>query len=533
MINDVEFARLVDAEVGDHYKKAKRAFSLALPNSALIEIRSIVNLICKRIFELNGIEFKPGLSLGDKIRLLQSRDVTNSSIIQSMGSLRRSGNIGAHPEECRYTDEELTSLALKSVNDCFELVVDLSFQMPGFERVKYQYNEPTIDSGDCIEKELYSGIFLGDAESIYESALVLEQRYLKCSIECQEESRNKNDLIYWESSSVSKIRDRSVKLLQMAADLDHAGALYDVGTLKINGEIRKYDEYEPYRDIHLAAALGNIDAKALLGEWYLVGHEHIEPDIEEAQRYLSEALEQEHPLALTVLGEAEIKKENYSSAESYLLKASDSGFGSAKLRLVELILNEHIDGSFDEVTALLNESYSYNPEHKEYLLNVARMKIADSEIERQEARGYWCQMRNGSPELLYHSAKYLMDYYSDPESLSFSALKIAEAYRNVEDCDLKVEILDCCREVREKLLEKMHSMENRTVKDTKNLTSGILQFDEDGIPTTEIFDNLVKIGKNYLSKEKSKGTKLSKTRRNELCLCGSGKKYKKCCLSIN
>ncbi len=162
-MNDYEFAESISAEVGKYYGKAK-AQLISLPELSLINQRSLAVLICNIIINCTSAEIDVRGDLDYKIARLKKSNLINFDVADSLNIVRKNGNIGAHPDEYKLSDEEYLKIAKASIKECVSLL-DYCYQlMHGTASVPaYEITEP-VD--DFLQTMSYKAMVEGDAENI-------------------------------------------------------------------------------------------------------------------------------------------------------------------------------------------------------------------------------------------------------------------------------------------------------------------------------------------------------------------------------
>ncbi|WP_162874410.1 hypothetical protein, partial [Pseudomonas viridiflava] len=91
--------------------------------------------------------------------------------------VRKNGNIGAHPDEYKFSDEEYLKIAKASIKECVSLL-DYCYQlMHGSASVPaYEVSEPV---GDFLQTMSYKAMVEGDAESQYHAGRYFQSRAAK------------------------------------------------------------------------------------------------------------------------------------------------------------------------------------------------------------------------------------------------------------------------------------------------------------------------------------------------------------------
>lgn len=534
VMDDLELATFISVDIGKYYAEAKRLLQLGLPSPCLVAVRSVVNLVCKQLGVISNIDLLQESSLVERIELLRNSRLLNSEIFHKIQELRKSGNVGAHPEENACDKMKLDELALKSIKVCFDLLQDVNLQIPNQGNIKSKFIDVIISPEVELKNQLYDAVFDGNPERLFEMSLLLQNIYEK-------EKEFSSPL------NVKNILNRSHGLLQMAAYGDHSESLFRIGMLKIDGRIWGQTKNIGMQDIYLSMGLGNINAKAQIGAWHMYGTDDVPKDEKEGMQLLQQALEYDHPLALTVLGSIEETKKNYEAAYNYYIKAADAGYSSAKILLSKMAIYTNWVVRFNKVESWLREAIEDYPDDARYYLSVAQLKLSDDSIDIEKAREYFHNIARSDTERLYEAAKYLSSPPLEKNSLPIAALKISEVYKRVDESSgFYNDVFKLCKKIHRKLIVRLRNCDKANTEEVGVLSLSISHFNEDGVPIDDALVQFEKmsgiargkaterisegdIQKWYLDIMKPTPIKVSKIGMNSKCGCGSGKKFKKCC----
>lgn len=533
-MDDIEFVCGVDTDLGELYFQAKKNHSLGSAGYSLVLFRAIADLVCNKLAKLKGHDFNSDGICG-RINELENKRHVNGAVIHLLHDIRLAGNKGAHPEEHKLSSDDLGNLALSTAKLVCELVEQYIYQNPGGKVPQYNFVSNAINLDDGLKGLCYRSVIEGDAESQYELGLYLLEKSRD-----EYDSLAEGESIYIDISPARALSKQAYHYISLASDSEYPAAIYKVGMAMIAGENMEKNVAGGEHMVWRASELSNIDAMAYLGWLYLEGSEYFVPDPKEGISLLKKAAAQDSPYALTVLGELYFVKGDHANALRFFIHAAEAGFGHAQIRYSEhLISNQEYEKARVWLKQALDQGFS-----------IANLYIART-----------LKAEGGSQNLAAASA--LFDEYIKFSEDPSGALEIAGYYFNGDIG--AVDILKAARVVvlAYRWSEKPTLVSKKILKLSKKIHKSLkfglcnrerseewllasLNFDENSIPEADEWaaasklkriasESSVSRSPESILKSVGVNTKRptrvdTKLGRNETCTCGSGKKYKHCCL---
>jgi TPR repeat protein len=529
-MNDLEFAELASARIASLYGVAKRS-QHQFPAHALIQTRALASLCCDMLYPYDG-DWKLGLE--GKINVLVKSHLINPDIQELLHKLRRWGNSAAHPEESLRSEEQLQAMANQALVDVMALI-EVVFRQKNRGATVPDYLI-VDESPDEVGEVCYRALFENRPTDQYRAGMLLLKRSTSKFAEATQ-------------MDVDAMKDRALDLLRYASDAGYAPARYQYGLALSEGKDGKENIGRGVHLIAMASQDGDIDALAWCGRSALLGL-HDEPvDHERARDYLERAAAEDHPLALVLLstiyreglgvaanaktafdltlraaeagypigqyqaGQALYHGEgvaaNEAAALTWLQRASDAGLHIAQRAVGVLIRKGSLPGGFSRAEEFLQRAMPK--------VNQAHLDLADLYMSREEP-GRWIEA------LALVQKAFEIAVGDNDEATTSQALQMAPP------------LIDGLMAARARM----------SVKELENFALTRLLFDELGRPypnreqrVRDFVTNAISLSqiKSNNVKEETSGLPASvkqrianeKVGRNELCSCGSGKKYKACC----
>lgn len=294
-MNDLEFAQRVSKRIGALYGEAKRS-QHQFPKNALIQTRALASLCCDLISESYRDECPNGLD--EKIRFLYRNRQINPETRELLDKLRRWGNAAAHPEVSLLDDAQFGSLA----NDALEhaiMLLEIVFRQQYGGAMLPDY--VVVDARpDELPDACYRALVEASGPDQYRIAMLLRQR-VATTVKEIEAGPDAFIESYTRRFEFDAVEGRALDLLRYASDASYAPACYQYGLALSEG--RRGDKYVAFgvNLIAIAARDGDVDACAWCGHAAMHGL-HDEPvDYVRARDYLEQAAADDHPLALSLL----------------------------------------------------------------------------------------------------------------------------------------------------------------------------------------------------------------------------------------
>lgn len=561
-MNDIELSYCVSAEIGKLYEEGKTV-SRELPGYTLVCLRSVASAFCHALDQ----ELGHNIDLIKKIQSLESQQLITSSICGKLHSLRINGNKGAHPEKFDHSNLDLPSLAESSLAAARELVEFLYPLVKAGETVpKYETIEPPSSEWRSI---CYKAMLENNPDSQYLAGLYLQEKAKDLTPTtgiCRSTDRY--------SLEAAPFIDQAVLMFKLGAKQEHTNCMYQYGLyqskLSCDGygrdieAVRKEGEFYIWR----ASVDGNADALSTMGSLYFSGSLQYEQDYELAYEAYKSAADQEHPEALAQLGYMHNQGLGCSQdavlAAQYSLKSAEAGYPQGQYNTyIFYVRGNGIEKNDAEALTWLNAAVKQ--EYPPAILAYATL-IMDGQLPKQsivEIKDLLSQclvqedlksrallkiatLESDEPnvEAWIAAAHHVQDCYEiiindgDPHGLKDECLKVAlkvatvlrsgiQTNSHLQDLELGTNrLLACC----------LFDSKGVPIKDKKKFSdeySDLMSQALDGTPNA--LEKLQQFTRNnaHLAHKAPltvNNSKLNKIGRNEPCSCGSGKKYKNCCI---
>ncbi|NHC06875.1 SEC-C metal-binding domain-containing protein [Azonexus fungiphilus] len=563
-MNDLELARLISGEVGENFTLAKEAAE-EYPGYCLVTLRGMCKLICLRIIEARNLAIPKAGELDTLIREVCDRTNPDSQTKNALHKLRCLGNKGAHPEENKLGNAELSDFARSALRYAITALKFAHTQIHPNSPLPAEIVSTAAEFGvkslcyratiqEEVEPQYWLGKhFLSKAASLGSGG---EDQFI-FPHEIHEELKKAN---YW---------------FRLAANQGHAAALYEHGKLlidQVDGE-----EYVAMgvNNIFRAANEGNSDANADVGHIYYHGAHDQPQDFVEARKHFEIAAAEDHPSALTMLGVMYLRGEggpaNLLAAFEYTKKSAEAGYPTGQMNMFVHYWNGEIVEK-DSIKALdwLNKAADQNlPEALFMLAEIIQAGLVPEKTQ-EDAEGLLskCMSSSNAEHSLRSKAAFqyarLLSRHSDQlQSLTGAADILQRCYEAEKG---EGEVAQACLELAQSVVPQIKGLirsRRGTAEEivvAENITN--YYFDPSGkpIPKRSVgFDKQrqtmreMSEAQKHLSPElyqrrlmekmtptlhaqikranalKVVSTSRSKIGRNDPCPCNSGKKFKLCC----
>lgn len=536
-MNDYEFAESISAEVGKYYGKAK-AQLISLPELSLINQRSLAVLICNIIINCTSAEIDVRGDLDYKIARLKKSNLINFDVADSLNIVRKNGNIGAHPDEYKLSDEEYLKIAKASIKECVSLL-DYCYQlMHGTASVPaYEISEP-VD--DFLQTMSYKAMVEGDAESQYLAGRYFQGRAAKYDDDVRKAGHG------FFGQKYQSYLDQAHMWFKLAQHQDHRESLYEYGMTLANGRDKSMIGMGQ-GCIARSAGMGYAEAHVRLGMYLRYGSNNFDIDLPEALYNFTEAAQLDHPAALAELSEMHANglgtPLDNSKAFECALRSAEAGYPQGQFYLADCYMTG-MGVEPNEALAyewLAKSAEQFYPEAM-YALATAITGGHTTAFKIEDAKTY-LNLCLHVPAIQNHArvgyAKYLLEFEPGLEGMVVAASMFQECYESeTENSDLSKESVSLGKETITKVRDSLRTViSNKTL--TQNATIISAYYDEQGYPyknraerTALFLDSAhsYQAGKNIHGPLKILGLSqpYPKQPRNELCACNSGKKYKAC-----
>lgn len=569
------------SKLGDVYSIAENALH-EIPVYTLTQLRACGKIISAEILRRNGHQSNGNESFHSMLdnQIFHSHDL--KKVRSDLHQIRKVGNRAAHPEQEQgpFTFTEATVLAKSALETIFRIAITT---LSNDETTPPPFKLPTTEHsnrmcGDAILRKVPKAQYmLGLREKRRVNELFERQKTITDIFE-----RHEFNLEY-----STAIKDASFWLEKAALDERIPKAKYELACLHFDSLMINQDYNQGLRELYRAADLGVPEACAMLGNFALNGKifnswgrelGDFEAD-GEVKEWLEFAANHGIPSALNSLvymyQEGKYVTKDSTRALQYAQAAADAGYPLAKRNLARIYLNQNEEPrTVGEAAKLLQEAaeaginIAYFDLYEVYSKGFgvdASQSIADfyllkgCEANEPHALLLWVKQsrrKNFADREIRHEVCYLLRIIDRP-NIESELLEPAQ------------ELLPkCVEDLRDKVRAIYSRLGGNYVFERENLIMLFTTISEAiaepvaedqrlgpfgwaeyrSKSTFEIFTAFVNLlNPSIQSQEKRKSydylnsivpdfapfleppKRMRKTRPNERCRCGSGKKHKKCC----
>ncbi|VVO40451.1 DUF4145 domain-containing protein [Pseudomonas fluorescens] len=536
-MNDFEFAESISAEVGKFYGKAKSRL-ISLPEHSLISQRALAVVICNIIISCTSAEIDLRQDLDYKIARLKKSNLINFDVADSLHAVRKSGNIGAHPDEYKLSDSEYLEIAKASIRECLSLL-DYSYQlMHGTASVPaYEVTEPV---GDFLQTMSYKAMVEGDAESQYLAGRYFQGRAAKYDDDIRKAGHG------FFGQEYQSFLDQAQMWFKLAQHQDHRESLYEYGMALANGRDKSMIGMGQ-GCIARSARMGYDEAQVQLGIYLRYGSNNFDVDLPEALHFFTEAAQLDHPVALAELADMYANGRgtplDKNKAFECSVRSAEAGYPDGQFTLAKCYA-EGIGVEPKEALAVQWLAKSAEQFHPKAMFILARA-ITSGETTAykiEDAKKYLnhcMHVPDFQNEAKVAYANYLLEFEPGLEGMIVAASLCQECFESEPaDTELSKESASLGRTTITEIRQSIPKLINNP-KLAEAALIVTAYYDDQGYPYKNRADRMKmlmdmskshKAGKNISGQLRTLGITQDhpKQGRNELCACNSGKKYKAC-----
>lgn len=569
-MNDIQFSLEASPELGEIYGAAKKS-SQDLHIQCLIELRGFAVKACEMFVEIDDF----GKSdLSSMIRQIERNKRVGSKTLECLQLLRLNGNKAAHPEQFKYSEIDFKKLTIQSMEAARIILEDVYF-------LKYKKSPNYIVSevGESGFREIcYKAIIEHDIDSMFDVAMKLKYSADK---ETEVYGLLRNDRY---SPSVGEKVDQAVLLFKQAAEKKHIESQYQYANYLsrlVELDERKSAELKYF--MLRASENGHAKAQNFLGICYYEGLFGYSVDVEYSRELFERAASQDEPAALAQLGffykngigcEINLKK-----SLSFTKRSADAGYPMAQFNMFVMLINGYgVEANEVEARFFLEKAAEQNLPIAQIELAILHVKESNSELDLEEAclilKSHACHKDYGIKAAVAYGG-IILNKSPDIKDSSDLAVLLQGIYEKSTDESYEYCSKDELLSVAKKAVIHLRSLLARDGPSPDLRLNDLMAssiFDADGVPFNDrqdalrkTWEGIQKIGaapeaERYLEllrllekvhvkpSEKLRGSLIKPPRkiitlsspknfnpnriaqgRNEICACGSGKKYKRCC----
>ena len=506
MLTDLEAINQICEKSGQYYSKALSFQRIGADAEALVNYRSALKVLLTTLADRNKISLSGERQIStihEDIQTISEKLRLSFHVVNLMGEIRVSGNKGSHTEH--YLAEDFKQLAETTREHFIELIKSIPPEFSGLANPK-----EILISGNSIDlKELaYLALCEDDSEAAYMVAMHLLTHY-----RLMHKYTVKRDFDTYYHHAWSKI----ITLLKSCYSTEPDAAYCLAKIVEVFGVncIPNYKDIGSEKLVFIklmerAANFGNIRAEFEYGEILVSKKSAIEEDIEYGMEFLKSASSKGEPRASMYLAQYYANRKKADLHEMYLKLSAEQGLAISKVEYAKHILRK---GNYE-------------------LIDLARLYLEEALAEGEAQAAYWlAKILQKTTEKRTTNTDRLVSLYKQAahdSSVVLSGDEWLDVARQLDKLNSgnAVEALFRCNEAALKEgNEKLYLFANI-------ITSKVgLIHSKDGAPEVYV-DPMLHTNYKSLSFTLNKPSPdaLPKVQRNDLCPCGSGKKYKKCCL---
>ncbi|MGZ9899820.1 tetratricopeptide repeat protein [Shewanella gaetbuli] len=423
MITDTELVEQFSDLLGDDYASAK-SYVRDIPTQALVYVRSFTHKLASVIADKHQLNFTSA-NLYDRIEQLNQRRLIEVSAIRAMHKLRADGNRGAHPEKYHLTQNQLVTIAEKSIRQIISLVTQLYPAVHGSPVPENKFIEFDSFAGRDL---CYRAMMHNDHHAQYLVAMSLKAQALMAQeqVSATQLNSDKPQDTTQAQAEVKRLFAQAAYWFAQAAPYEMA-ALYEHGVSLLHGYAAtdSKEELSAQGEALIAKAADNdvIEAKALLGYFYLVGSQVFEVDLEKAKTLLTQAAETENIEAMSNLGVLYYQTQQHEQALAWMQKAAKSGYPQSQYHLALLLAEA--DSEFNGIEL------------------AATATIPSPTTDLLEQSQYWMQeaASQGQLEAMLHCASQILhDDNATKEQLQLAEHYLYEVIKYGHDVTAMIEL---------------------------------------------------------------------------------------------
>ncbi len=536
-MNDYEFADSISTEVGKFYRSAKLQL-VETPQLSLIDQRSLAVIICNIIINCTSADIDPRQDLDSKIARLTKSNLINFDVADSLNTVRKSGNKGAHPDEYKLSESDYLEIAKRSIRECLSLL-DYTYQLM-HETATVPTYEVTEPAGNFLQTMSYKAMVEGDAESQYFAGRYFQGRAAKYD----DDIRKVGHGIF--GQEYHSYLEQAKMWFNLAQQQEHPESLYEYGMMLANGNDKSMTAMGQ-GCVARSAGMGYADAQVQLGRYLRYGSNNFDVDLPDALHNFTQAAQLDHPIALAELAEMYANglgtPLDEQKAFECAVRSAEASYPQGQFYLAECYLTG-MGVSVDEAIAFEWLAKSAEQFHPEAMFELAEAITSGRTLEFsiQDAKRYLnlcfhVPALQNRAKLSY--AKYLLKFEPGIDGMIVAASMFQECFESeATNSYISKESVTLGKTTIKEIRKSIPTMYNNPkAMEGALIISGY--YDEQGYPhknRAECMDALMNIAKTHSTGRNIEGhlktiglsRDYPKQPRNDFCACGSELKYKNC-----
>lgn len=530
VISDYDFVNLISDELASFYKQAMSLYVAECYPEALTNYRKALSVFVRLVSDALYIENSTSLNdLNARIEKLSSSHRIHHNPFKLMELVRRAGNKGTHSED--YPDEDFCHIAIKTQDNFLKLIKTLYSIVNSGESVpKF---ECRLESELNIVTQSHKAIFENDTASQYLVAKKLHMHAQRILLNSSGGFANQKTIIelpngeketrYHDNDST---KDTAIAFrLFNACQFKIPEAAYEYGKLLLTeghwlGEERNPEE-AGIACLKQASREGVVEASSLLGKIYLHGVYGARIDVEWALEFLQEAVEQGESNATIELANYYFGIKNIELAFKYFSLSADSGSPKGQFLLAKYLMNGDLpENQAIDIDYLLREAWKAGV-YETRLYLARRLSMKHGSCYCKEALSFYEEylQRERTGSVLLECAQYMIRFKVNEAQAYHYLLDALQLSHEEEDTKLNY------------FLSYIVNNTQTFINQDPHAGSGIIC----DFPQEILLDpaklTIQTLTDHHVPEQPRLLKPSTKLKRNDPCQCGSGKKFKKCCLN--
>tara|TARA_R110001583_G_scaffold168278_1_gene321131 strand:- start:5797 stop:7446 length:1650 start_codon:yes stop_codon:yes gene_type:complete len=531
--SDYDLVNFISEDIASFYRKAMGQYVTECYPESLVNYRSALSVTIPLVYKALNIDINSSSDLNFQIDTLKDSGRVSFMVSNLMHKVRIAGNKGSHPEE--YPDENFKQLCINTQDKFFDLLKEVFPKLkpdadyPQFEfKLKEELNVTTLSHKALFENDPEAQFLV--AKKLYSNA----QKQLQLSNHGFEnkktiiELKNGEQVVRYHGTETARNTALAFQLFE-TCKFEIPEAEYEYGKLLvIDGHWLTPNSNKcncidlGISAINFASNKGVIKATSLLGRIKFYGLYGKEIDTEWAIELLEDAAKGNDSAAIFELANYYLNEQNNVISLKYFKLAARLGSPKAQF----LLAKHYLDATFsttddNEIDQLINDAATAGVKEA-LLLKARRLAMNSGEKCNQEALtayGIYADKHPVTPEGLLECAQYFIKHNQKPtqamQYLISAALQAKAESKNKLAAFIGFIITNSSAST--SASHEMHVIFPKeallNIEDA-NLNNLVKPATPVSLPTKPLLVSpSLNIG------------------RNEVCLCGSGKKYKKCCIN--
>ena len=531
--SDYDLVNFISEDIASFYRKAMGQYVTECYPESLVNYRSALSVTITLVYKALNIGVNSSRYLNFQIDTLKDSGRVSFMVSNLMHKVRIAVNKGSHSEE--YPDENFKQLCINTQDQFFDLLKEVFPKLkpdadyPQFEfKLKEELNVTTLSHKALFENDPEAQFLV--AKKLYSNA----QKQLQLSNHGFEnkktiiELKNGEQKTRYHNSETARDTSFAFQLFE-TCKFEIPEAEYEYGKLLVidghwlTPNSNKYNCIDlGISAIYFASNKGIIKATSLLGRIKLYGLYGKEIDTEWAIELLEDAAKGNDSAAIFELANYYLNEQNNVLSLKYFKLAARLGSPKAQF----LLAKHYLDATFsttddNEIDQLINDAATAGVKEA-LLLKARRLAMNSGEKCNQEALTdyeIYAEQHPATPEGLLECAQYFIKHGQKPtqamQYLTSAAFQAKEESKNKLAAFIGFIISNSSMSISasHEMIVKFPKEALLNIEDV-NLNNLVKPATSINLPTKQLLVSpSLNIG------------------RNEVCICGSGKKYKKCCIN--